>query len=142
MGTRTIESLAQRLDRSFKQATLNYEDDEGASGGSRRRLSPKAPQLVPVGVADEKNQLPPSQYFKNNFYWTIETEEPELAEAIRFLGADRFLFATDYPHDDPGGRMKYKDVELFAANTKISAADKEKICSENAKALFHQIGTC
>jgi predicted TIM-barrel fold metal-dependent hydrolase len=137
MGTKTIKSLAQRLDANLKQTTPSYEDDEGAAGGSRRRLSPKAPQLVPVGVADEKNKLPPSHYFRNNFYWTIETEEPELAEAIHFLGADRFLFATDYPHDDPGGRMKYKDVELLAANTKISKADKEKIRFENAKALFH-----
>ena len=137
MGTKAIKSLAQRLDASFKQVTLGYEDDEAATGGSRRRLSPKAPQLVPPGVADEKNKLPASHYFRNNFFWTIETEEPELAEAIQFLGADRFLFATDYPHDDPGGRMKFKDVELLAANTKISEQDKEKIRSDNARARFH-----
>jgi predicted TIM-barrel fold metal-dependent hydrolase len=87
-------------------------------------------------VADEKNKLPPSHYFRNNFYWTIETEEPELAEAVQFLGADRFLFATDYPHDDPGGRMKFKDVELLAANTKLSQPDKEKIRFQNATAIF------
>jgi uncharacterized protein len=137
MGTKTIKSLAQRLDENYRQTILNYEDDEGVATGSRRRLSPKAPQLVPPGVANEKNKLPPSHYFRNNFYWTIETEEPELTEAVRFLGADRFLFATDYPHDDPGGRMKYKDVELLDANTKISEADKEKIRSENARALFY-----
>jgi predicted TIM-barrel fold metal-dependent hydrolase len=99
-------------------------------------LSPKAPQLVPPGTANEKNKLQPSHYFRNNFYWTIETEEPELAEAVRFLGAGRFLFATDYPHDDPGGKMKFKDVELLAGNPDISEADKERIRSENAKALF------
>jgi predicted TIM-barrel fold metal-dependent hydrolase len=136
MGTKTIKSLAQRLDANFNQATLSYEDDEGATAGSRRRLSPKAPQLVPPEVANEKNKLPPSHYFRKNFYWTIETEELEFAEAVQFLGADRFLFATDYPHDDPGGRMKLKDVELLAAHPKISDADKEKIRSENARVLF------
>ncbi len=136
MGTRTIKSLAQRLDSSFKKFTLSYEDDEAASPGSRRRLSPKAPQLVAPEVANEKNKLPPSHYFKNNFYWTIETEEEELAEAVSFLGADHFLFATDYPHDDPGGRMKFRDVELLHANQKISEADKEFIRWKNAKALF------
>jgi predicted TIM-barrel fold metal-dependent hydrolase len=136
MGTKTIKSLAQRLDASFNQATLSYEDDEGATAGSRRRLSPKAPQLVPPEVANEKNKLPPSHYFSKNFYWTIETEEPEFAEAVQFLGADHFLFATDYPHDDPGGRMKLKDVEILAAHPKISDADKEKIRSENARVLF------
>lgn len=136
MGTKAIRSLAQRLDATFRQTTLSYEDDEGATAGSRRRLSPKAPQLVPPGVAEEKNKLPPSHYFKNNFYWTIETEEPELAEAVGFLGADRFLFATDYPHDDPGGRMKFKDVELLDANPQISEEQKEKIRWKNAVRLF------
>jgi predicted TIM-barrel fold metal-dependent hydrolase len=136
MGTRAIRSLAQCLDASFKQATPSYEDDESASSGSRRRLNPRARQLVPPGVADEKNKLPPSHYFRNNFYWTIETEEPELAEAVEFLGAEHFLFATDYPHDDPGGRMKFKDVELLAANQKISESDKELIRCENARRLF------
>jgi predicted TIM-barrel fold metal-dependent hydrolase len=139
MGTKAIKSLAQRLDGSFKQTTLSYEDDEGATAGSRRRLSPKAPQLVPPEVANEKNKLPPSHYFRNNFYWTIETEEPELAEAVEFLGADRFLFATDYPHDDPGGRMKFKDVELLASNTKISEPDKNKIRYENATRIFGRL---
>ena len=136
MGTKTIESLARRLDGIFGRATLDYEDDEGATAGSRRRLSPKAPQLVPPGVANEKNQLPPSDYFRKNFFWTIETEEPELAEAVQFLGAEHFLFATDYPHDDPGGRMKLRDVALLAAHPKISDSDKEKIRCQNARDLF------
>ncbi len=136
MGTKTIKSLAQRLDAAFKQTTFSYEDDEGATAGSKRRLSPKAPQLVPAEVANEKNKRPPSEYFRNNFYWTIETEEPEFADAVEFLGAEHFLFATDYPHDDPGGRMKFKDVELLQANQKISEADKEKIRWQNAVGLF------
>ena len=136
MGTRAIKPLAQRLDSAFKKTTTSYEDDEARSRSSRRRLSPKAPQLVPLGVADEKNKLVPSHYFRNNFYWTVETEEQELADAVGFLGAEHFLFATDYPHDDPGGLMKFKDVELLAANNKISEADKEMIRWENAERLF------
>ena len=136
MGTRTIKFLAQRLDASFKQTTSSYDDDEAVTSGSRRRLSPKAPQLVPPEVANEKNKLLPSHYFRKNFYWTIETEEPELAEAVGYLGAERFLFATDYPHDDPGGRMKFKDVELLAANQRLSETEKELIRNENAKRLF------
>jgi predicted TIM-barrel fold metal-dependent hydrolase len=55
---------------------------------------------------------------------------------VQYLGAGHFLFATDYPHDDPGGRMKYKDVELLAAHPKISERDKEQIRYGNAKELF------
>jgi predicted TIM-barrel fold metal-dependent hydrolase len=96
----------------------------------------RAKQVVPPEVSSEKNKFPASNYFRKNFYFTIETEEPELPEAIEFLGAEHFLFATDYPHDDPGGRMKFKDVELLQANRKISEKDKELIRWENAKRVF------
>ncbi|MBM2809801.1 MAG: amidohydrolase [Chloroflexi bacterium] len=137
MGARPIKSTAQRMDSLFKRASVDYEDDEGGSAASRRVLSPKAPQLVPPQVAAEKNKELPSYYFRNNFYWTIETEEAELVDAVEFLGADRFLFATDYPHDDPGGTMKFKDVELLAVNKKLSEDDKELMRSANAASLFH-----
>ena len=136
MGAKAIRPLAQRLDGAFTNPSFSYEDDDGAAAGSRRRLSSKAPQLVPPEVANEKNQLPPSHYFRKNFYWTIETEEPELADAVQFIGPERFLFATDYPHDDPGGRMKFKDVELLAANPNLSQTAKELIRAGNAQRLF------
>lgn len=101
-----------------------------------RKPVSKPPQLVPPDEAKEKNKLPPSHYFKHNFWWTIETEEPALAGAVQALGADRFLFATDYPHEDPGGRMKFKDVELLASHDGIPEGDKELIRSENARRLF------
>jgi predicted TIM-barrel fold metal-dependent hydrolase len=51
----------------------------------------------------------PSEYMKRNVWFTTQPiEEPEprsqLAEAIDWMGWDRVLFATDYPHwdfDDP-----------------------------------------
>ena len=136
MGVKAIRPLAQRLDGAFNNSSLSYEDDEAATAGSRRRLSPKAPQLAAPEVANEKNKLPPSHYFRNNFYWTIETEELELADAVEFIGPERFLFATDYPHDDPGGRMKFKDVELLAANRSLTETAKELIRAGNAQRLF------
>ena len=135
-GTGHIERLAQSLDARFKHIASSYEEEEGATAVSRRKPVSKTPQLVPPDEAKEKNQLPPSHYFKHNFWWTIETEEPALAGAVEFLGADRFLFATDYPHEDPGGRMKFKDVELLAANDRIPDDDKQLIRSENARKLF------
>ncbi|MGH7929883.1 MAG: amidohydrolase family protein, partial [Candidatus Binatia bacterium] len=92
--------------------------------------------ILPAREFLEKNKKPASHYFKNNFYFTIETEEPELPEAIEFLGAARFLFATDYPHDDPGGKMKFEDVRLLRDNPRISENDKELIRWENAQRLF------
>jgi hypothetical protein len=40
------------------------------------------------------------------------------------LGAGHFLFATDYPHDDPGESMKFKDAQLLRANIRISEQDR------------------
>ena len=97
----------------------------------------RARAILPASEFLEKNKKPASHYFKNNFSFTIETEEPELAEAIDFLGAERFLFATDYPHDDPGGRMKFEDVELLRKHPDISEEDKELIRWKNAVRLFH-----
>ncbi len=50
--------------------------------------------------------------------------------------ASQFLFATDFPHDDPGGRMKFRDVELLEKRTDIGARDKELIWCGNALRLL------
>jgi predicted TIM-barrel fold metal-dependent hydrolase len=140
-GTSFIKPLVQWLDRVLERPPVDYDNEEEplANGpltkvGERLR---RARALFPAHIFLEKNRNPASHYFKNNFYFTIETEEPELSEAIDFLGADRFLFATDYPHDDPGGRMKFEDVRLLRDNPKISEEAKELIRWKNAKRLFN-----
>ena len=139
-GTSFIKPLVQWLDRVLEEPPVDYDDQEQPL--SNRTLSKigerlrRARALYPAPLFLEKNKQPASYYFKNNFYFTIETEEAELPEAIEFLGAERFLFATDYPHDDPGGRMKFEDVRLLRDNPKISEAAKESIRWKNAQRLF------
>ncbi|MGH7817687.1 MAG: amidohydrolase family protein [Candidatus Binatia bacterium] len=129
-GTSFIKPLVQRLDRVLESPLSNR---ALTNVGERLR---RARALYPAQIFLEKNTKPASYYFKNNFYFTIETEEPELPEAIEFLGAERFLFATDYPHDDPGGRMKFEDVRLLRENPKITEEAKELIRWKNAQQLF------
>jgi predicted TIM-barrel fold metal-dependent hydrolase len=140
-GTAFIKPLVLRLDKILEAPPIDYADEEEHLGnrpltkvGERLR---RARALYPAHIFLEKNKRPASHYFKCNFYFTIETEEPELPEAVEFLGAERFLFATDYPHDDPGGRMKFQDVELLRDNPRISESDKEFIRWRNAERLFH-----
>jgi predicted TIM-barrel fold metal-dependent hydrolase len=140
-GTAFIKPLVQWLDKVLEQPVVDYDDQEQPLSnrtltkiGERLR---RARALYPAQIFLEKNKRPASYYFKNNFYFTIETEEPELPEAVEFLGAERFLFATDYPHDDPGGKMKFEDVRLLKENPRISEAAKELIRWQNARRLFN-----
>lgn len=139
-GTAFIKPLVQWLDRVLERPPVDYDDQEAPPSariltevGERLR---RARALYPAQVFLEKNQKPASYYFRKNFYFTIETEEPELPGAIEFLGPERFLFATDYPHDDPGGKMKFEDVRLLRENARISEHAKELIRWRNAQRLF------
>jgi predicted TIM-barrel fold metal-dependent hydrolase len=144
-GTSFIKPLVGWLDKVLEAPAVDYDEQE-ESPLSNRVLSKigerlrRARALYPAQVFLEKNVKSASYYFRNNFFFTIETEEPELPEAIEFLGAERFLFATDYPHDDPGGRMKFRDVELLRDNPKILESAKELIRWQNAARLFHSGG--
>ena len=141
-GTSFIKPLVQWLDKVLQSPPVDYVDQEdplnnrGALSKTGERLR-RARAITPAAIFLEKNKRPASYYFKNNFSFTIETEEPELPEAIEFLGAERFLFATDYPHDDPGGKMKFEDVRLLRDHKKISEDQKELIRYKNAQRLFH-----
>lgn len=134
-GVSFLKPLVAHLDSVFDNTLVDYEAEDAAPRFNYRKLT-GGKRIVSEDDYKAKNKLPPSHYFKTNFSFTIETEEPELAEAVREFGAGRFLFATDYPHDDPGGRMKYRDVELFRANRDIADADKALIWHENAARLL------
>jgi uncharacterized protein len=77
---------------------------------------------------------PPSEYLREHFWFTTQPiEEPErpehLLDTIRWIGAERLLFSTDYPHwdfDDPD--------RTFRVN--ISERERAAIFRDNALALF------
>ena len=136
-GTGFIRPLVERLDTAFAGPPIDYdaEADSDAMRGVKAKLRRHRAFYGPE-VFLEKNKQPASHYFRNNFYFTIETEEAALPDAIEFLGPERFLFATDYPHDDPGGSMKFRDVQLLAVNQNLSEETKELIRHGNAERLF------
>ncbi|HEY7990328.1 MAG TPA: amidohydrolase family protein [Stellaceae bacterium] len=74
---------------------------------------------------------PPSEYMREHFWYTTQPmEEPEhpkhLLDTIRWIGADRLMFSTDYPHwdfDDPRQAFKVRlddelDLAIFRNNAK------------------------
>ena len=76
----------------------------------------------------------PSEYLREHFWVSTqpmeESEEPEhLIDVMNWIGWDKIMFATDYPHwdfDDP----------LQALPPTLDEAQRAKIFSGNAKALY------
>lgn len=77
---------------------------------------------------------PPSEYLRQQLWITTQPmEEPEnpqhLLDLMEWVGWDRLLFATDYPHwdfDDPAKALP----------SSLSRERREQVCSGNAKKLF------
>jgi predicted TIM-barrel fold metal-dependent hydrolase len=73
--------------------------------------------------------LLPSEYFGRQCYAGFEAEEWNLAASAEFLGADRILWASDYPHPEfhPG---VVKEVKEAVAG--LSEPDQARILGGNA----------
>ena len=74
----------------------------------------------------------PSQYVKDNFFVTLSGMfwEPALLCAYLALGADRILFAVDYPYESNDEAVQ------FIEGVPICDSDKEKICHINAEKIL------
>ena len=74
----------------------------------------------------------PSQYLRANFYFTTSgmLSQPALLCALLTMGADKILFATDFPHEDSAEAVQ------FMATAPISEGDREKIYHLNAERLL------
>jgi uncharacterized protein len=76
----------------------------------------------------------PSEYVKEHFWFTTQPiDEPDEARHLRSLiewvGVDRLLFSSDYPHwdfDDP----------RFAFKTPLTEAERARIFNGNARTLY------
>ena len=77
---------------------------------------------------------PPSEYLREHFWFcTQPMEEPEdpthLHDIIGWIGWDRMMFSSDYPHWD------YDDPRV-ALNFKMTPAQRAGILRDNAQALY------
>jgi predicted TIM-barrel fold metal-dependent hydrolase len=101
-----VPSLAWRLDKTYK------------------RLKAEAPHLKRL----------PSEYIRDHFWYTTQPiEEPQnpqdLADVMEWVGWDRILFSTDYPHWD------FDDPQV-AIKTRLNDAQRRMIFHDNAAQLY------
>lgn len=92
--------------------------------------------------ARQRSEVPhltrrPSDYIKSNFWFTTqpidEPEKPEqLRDVIDWVGWDRILFATDYPHWD-------SDDPRYAFKCRLSNAESDQIFRGNARGVYKRV---
>lgn len=86
-----------------------------------------------VAMDRPKLKQRPSDYFRQNFYITTSgvNWDPPLLYAISVLGADRVMFAVDYPYQETLEAVK------FMNDAPISEADRALIFHRNAEKVFN-----
>lgn len=85
---------------------------------------------------ENKVGIDAKKYFQKNLWFTVEPEETIAFEnSVDKFGSERFLFATDYPHEDTGGQMKLQDW-LLIEKLGLDQSQLENICYKNAINIF------
>lgn len=95
-----------------------------------------------VGVEHPEYDLLPSEYFKRQIYGCFWFEDQTAIQAIELLGADNFLFETDFPHPtslSPGPKSPALSPRDYIASTLTSLPEASlvKLLCGNAANLFH-----
>jgi len=75
---------------------------------------------------------PPSAYFRRQCWVSVEPDEEPARYAIDFLGNDKIVYSTDYPHGD----SKYPLATEQLLKLDITEEDKRKILWDNCASLY------
>jgi len=86
----------------------------------------------PLGLSTKLNDLP-SNYFRRQCWISADPDEKALAHIIEFVGAERFFWASDFPHPDHSG--DYME-ELRRLVTPLSESSRRKIIGENVAQVY------
>jgi hypothetical protein len=87
------------------------------------------------GAAEAKllTQTPSEIVRSHSIYFSCEADEPLLPQALAYVGADRIMYASDFPHWDHSYPRSAKEL---ADRTDISDADRRKVLAENARRFY------
>ena len=77
--------------------------------------------------------MKPSDYFKRQVFVSVEPDEAGVKYVIDYIGTDRLVFSTDYPHGD----SKYPHAVENFLELEISDDDKRKILWDNCAEFYH-----
>jgi uncharacterized protein len=74
----------------------------------------------------------PSDYFKSQCFVSVEPDEDGVKYVIDYIGADRLVFSTDYPHGD----SKFPNAVESFLTLGLSKDDTRKILWDNCAAFY------
>jgi predicted TIM-barrel fold metal-dependent hydrolase len=78
-----------------------------------------------------------SDYFRRQGWINCEPDEPNLQGVVDYLGADRLLWASDFPHPD----AKYPGaVASLFSKAQLSKEDLAAYAGANARTLYQLPG--
>ena len=80
--------------------------------------------------------MAPTEYFKRQCWVSVEPDEEPAKYAIDWVGSDRMVFSTDYPHGD----SKYPEAVSSFIELAISDEEKKKILWDNCASLYNLAG--
>ena len=75
----------------------------------------------------------PSEYFRRQCWLSLDPDTALAADIVRFLGADRCMWAGDFPHADSGTSVV---AELNENLSSLSEEDRLKVLGGNAVKLY------
>ncbi|OLC17849.1 MAG: hypothetical protein AUH29_00725 [Candidatus Rokubacteria bacterium 13_1_40CM_69_27] len=85
------------------------------------------------GVAGEPQlSMKPSDYFRRQCWISCEPDEPYIPHVLDFIGEDRLLFASDYPHPD----HKWPETLETMLALPVPDSARRKILWDNPAALY------
>ena len=127
-GTHALRLITSGLFDRCPQATVVI--------GHMGELLPFAISRLEARVSHAKAvklQKPPSEYLRTNFYATTSGHfhTPSLVATIEQMGADRVMFAVDYPFE------RLQDGSAWLDRAAIGDADRLKISRTNAERLLN-----
>jgi predicted TIM-barrel fold metal-dependent hydrolase len=79
-------------------------------------------------------KLKPSEYFCRQCVVSADPDETLIAPVVNHLGADYFIWASDYPHIDASFGV---DKEMRERLAPLPPADQRKVLGENAVRFYN-----
>ena len=87
---------------------------------------------VPVGASVKLQELP-STYLRRQCWISADPDERALTRIVDYIGADRLMWATDFPHPDHGGHYVRELKDMLAP---LPQSVQQQIAGENVKQLY------